>query len=405
MPFNNYSPSYVFKGAVSSENTPSEDNHLVRKQDVAGLSFISSVDSDYFSVVNGGLTASNLLISDVEVNTTDSSLANFVSNSASSANLGVGDVVILTSPTPSEMYIVKSNDGTSADDYQEIQSGLTQGEILSHISAGTGIAISNAGVISSTITQYADSDARSALSAGSGISYNSSTGQISSSITQYSDSDARSALSAGTGLTYNSSTGEFACSITQYTDANARAALSAGTGLTYNSSTGEFASSITQYTDANARAAFSAGTGITISVSGEIATSITQYTDANARAAVSVGDGLDYNSSTGVFDLATAQGLDFSSGNLEIANGDGLDFALNGDLEIDDDYFRKQFSSQSLSTSGTSLTHNLGKKYVHVSIYDSNDALVHADVSLTDANSLSITVSDALTNCTVIVSI
>ena len=128
MPFNNYSPDYVFKGQVKCDNAPSDASDLVRKQDVSGLSFISSVDSDYFSVdSNGELSASNLLISDVEVNTTDSSLANFVSNSASAANLGIGDVVILTTPTPSEMYIVKSGTGTNVSDYQEIQSGLTQG--------------------------------------------------------------------------------------------------------------------------------------------------------------------------------------------------------------------------------------------------------------------------------------
>ena len=57
-------------------------------------------------------------------------------------------------------------------------------------------------------TQYTDALARSALSAGTGISYNSSTGAISSSITQYTDALARAALStaAGSGA-YNSSTG------------------------------------------------------------------------------------------------------------------------------------------------------------------------------------------------------
>jgi hypothetical protein len=46
-------------------------------------------------------------------------------------------------------------------------------------------------------------------------------------------------LSAGTGISYNNSTGVITSSITQYTDTNARAALSftAGSGA-YNSSTG-----------------------------------------------------------------------------------------------------------------------------------------------------------------------
>ena len=55
----------------------------------------------------------------------------------------------------------------------------------------------------------------------------------------YTTARARGAVSAGTGISYNSSTGVIASTITQYTDTNARAALSftAGSGA-YNSSTG-----------------------------------------------------------------------------------------------------------------------------------------------------------------------
>jgi len=377
MPFNNYSPTYIFKGQVQSDTAPSESNDLVRKQDVAGLSFIKSVDTDYFEVdSNGALSASNLLISDVEVNTSDSSLANYVSNSASSDNLGVGDVVILTSPTPAEMYIVKANDGTSVSDYQEIQSGLSQGEVLSHISAGTGISINTSGVISSTITQYADSDARAALS-------------------------------AGTGLTYNSSTGQFACSITQYTDANAIAALSAGAGITISSG-GEIASSITQYTDANAIAALSAGAGITISSGGEIASSITQYTNSDARGAVSAGTGLSYNSLTGQFSSTITQYTDaLARAAVSAPAGSGLDYDdSTGEFSVDNGFFRITFTNESF-TAGTAKTfeHDLGEKLVHVSIYDSSDQLIHALVELVDDSNLKITTSDALTGASVVISI
>jgi len=424
MPFNNYAPQYIFKGQVQSDTAPSANNDLVRKQDVSGLSFISSVDSDYFSVDgNGELSASNLLISDVEVNTTDSSLADFVSNSASSANLGVGDVVILTSPTPSEMYIVKSGSGTNESDYQEIQSGLTQGEVLSHISAGTGINITSGGVISTTITQYEDSNARAALSAGAGISYNSSTGQISSTITQYADSNARAAVSAEAGgaLLYASSTGQFRLSINnsgglstsgslaiQFDDSTI--GLNSSNQLEFKGDTDDVSEGSTNqyFTDARARAAISATGNISYNSStGVISTTLTQYADSNARAALSVGNGLDYNSSTGVFDLATAGGLEFNEdGDLEIANGDGLTFSDSGDLEVDFGDFRFEASSQSFTANtAKTITHNLGYKYVQVSVYDSSDNLVHAEVSLTDANNLTITTSDALTGVTVIVSI
>lgn len=55
---------------------------------------------------------------------------------------------------------------------------------------------------------YTDARARSALSAGTGISYNSITGAISSTITQYTDAMARASLSAGAGISYNSTTGQ-----------------------------------------------------------------------------------------------------------------------------------------------------------------------------------------------------
>ena len=109
--------------------------------------------------------------------------------------------------------------------------------------------------------------ARDAVSAGTGISYNSTTGVIVTTITQYTDALARGAVSAGTGISYDSTTGVITNTITQYTDALARAALSVtdsgGDGsLSYNNSTG-----VITYTGPSAtevRSHFSAGTGITI---------------------------------------------------------------------------------------------------------------------------------------------
>jgi hypothetical protein len=101
-------------------------------------------------------------------------------------------------------------------------------------SASTGITLTN-GAIATTITQYTDSAARSAISAGTGIGYDSGTGVISSTITQYADSNARAAISVtdagGDGsLGYNSSTG-----VITYTGPSAsevRAHFSGGTGIT-----------------------------------------------------------------------------------------------------------------------------------------------------------------------------
>jgi len=97
---------------------------------------------------------------------------------------------------------------------------------------------------------FTDARARAAVSAGTGISYNSSTGVITSLITQYTDSLARAALSFVAGSAgYNSTTGVISIPTTTnhisegtnlfYTDTRSRAALSfvAGSGA-YNSTTG-----------------------------------------------------------------------------------------------------------------------------------------------------------------------
>ena len=87
---------------------------------------------------------------------------------------------------------------------------------------------------------YTDARTRAAVSAGTGISYNSSTGVIASTITQYADGDARSAISVtdagGDGsLAYNSSTGVI--TYTGPSAAEVRAHFSAGTGVSISSGT------------------------------------------------------------------------------------------------------------------------------------------------------------------------
>ena len=79
-----------------------------------------------------------------------------------------------------------------------------------------------------------ESTIRGLFSAGTGISYNSSTGVITNSVTQYADGDARSAISVtdagGDGsLAYNSSTGVI--TYTGPSAAEVRAHFSAGTGV------------------------------------------------------------------------------------------------------------------------------------------------------------------------------
>ena len=83
--------------------------------------------------------------------------------------------------------------------------GPSAAEVRAHITASTGISITD-GAVSTTITQYADSDARGAISVtdsgGDGsLAYNSGTGVIT--YTGPSASEVRAHLSGGTGVTYS----------------------------------------------------------------------------------------------------------------------------------------------------------------------------------------------------------
>jgi hypothetical protein len=101
---------------------------------------------------------------------------------------------------------------------------------------------------------YTDARARAAVSAGTGISYNSSTGVITNTITQYTDALARAALSftAGSGA-YNSSTGVITIPTNTNQLTNGAGFLStavtsavAGTGVSVSGATGAVTFSIGQ---------------------------------------------------------------------------------------------------------------------------------------------------------------
>jgi hypothetical protein len=135
--------------------------------------------------------------------------------------------------------VLKTN-GSGVLSFGDIPAGYSDSDARSAISVSGNLAYdSSTGVISYTEpTMYADSDARSAISAGTGISYDSSTGVITNTV-----SNTDTTYSAGTGLSLSGTT--FSSNITQYTDSDARSAISAGTGISYDSSTGVITNSST----------------------------------------------------------------------------------------------------------------------------------------------------------------
>lgn len=311
-----YNPEVTFKGGVKCDNAPTENNHLVRKQDVAGLSFIDGIadgSSSMLTVSGGKLAISNLAITDVHVDSTQTSLANFITNESSTAgDLREGDVLILTAPSDgTETYIVSGANGSSASNYTQIESPLTAAEVGAVIQSGDGITVN-----SSTATISAN------IEAGAGLSKGVSNGQITFSVDAnsdeiaegstnlyYTDSRSRSAISLETVsspdvnlMNYNSSSGEMKVLIS-----DVFAEFAAGTGLSYTD--GEY--SLNASTDDVAEGS-----------------SNLYFTNARARGALSGGTGISYTSGTGAIAISLVGGTAIGiSGDTISFNGDSDDVA------------------------------------------------------------------------------
>ena len=314
---NFFNPSVTFKGAVSSETAPTADNHLVRKQDAASLSFISSIAAGSSSMLSvneaGALSIDSLAITDVHVDNSQSSLANFVANEgAIAASLKEGDVLILTAPSDgTETYIVSGANGSAAGNYTQIESPLTAAEVGSVLQAGDGISIN-----------AANAQISANIAAGAGLSSSVSSGQITFSVNATTDgisegssnlyftqARARSSMGLATVagpdsqlLAYNSGNGEYTLPRSVV-----RGALSAGTGIAYNSTSG--AISINADSDDIAEGS-----------------SNLYFSDARARSALAAGTGISYTSGTGTIaiNLASGSGIGIS-GNTISLNADSDD--------------------------------------------------------------------------------
>ena len=268
-------------GTIAATRSLAVDSSVVRTSGTQTIAGAKTFSDD--AIFSGNLTVSG---SQTIINTTVASLADNIIELNRDA-----------SGTPSEDAGLTVNRGSSADvtlqwdesgdTWQFTNDGSTYQDMLTDSSARALISVSDAG--------------------GDGsMAYNSSTGVLT--YTGPSASEVRAHFSASTGIAI--SDGAISTTITQYADSDARGAISVtdsgGDGsLAYNSSTG-----VITYTGPSAsevRAHFTAGTGISIS-SGEISTSITQYTDALARAAISVSGDLSYNSSTGVISFTNDAG-------------------------------------------------------------------------------------------------
>ena len=364
-------PTNIFEGAVQLNSAPSADNHAVTKAYLEANSVvgIASDSANYAELVTEGgdlkLKLKPLTITDVSVDTSATSLANWIaSNYTSGDEKQEGDIIILTNVSGRAQTFIHNGGTAGTDaDWAEIEGGdVTAAEV------------------------------RAALSASAGINYNASTGEFTAD-----QAEIRALFAAGSGLSYDSSNGTYSLNVNSdgisegssnlyFTDARARSAISvSGSILSYNSGTGVISMSID---------------------TGDIAESGNLYfTDARARAAVSVsGSGLAYNSGNGQISLTAdtdvisegSSNLYFTTARAQAAisadsAAGNMATVASGQVLVAKSSFRKTFAPQNLTANTfATLNHGLGEKIIHVSAYDSSGNLIQLDVQLVDANNVKV---------------
>ena len=144
----------------------------------------------------------------------------------------------------------------------------------------------------STNLYYTDARTRAALSAGTGINFNSTNGVITNS-----SPDQTVVLTAGTGI---STSGTYPNFTITNSSPDQTVKLTAGTGI---STSGTYPNFTITNSSPDQTVTLTAGSGISVTgtyPSFTIGSTINQYTDSDARKSISAGTGISYNSTTGI---------------------------------------------------------------------------------------------------------
>jgi hypothetical protein len=169
-------------------------------------------------------------------------------------NINEGTNLYYTTTRFDDRLATKTTDNLSEGSSNQY---FTTTRARSAFSAGTGISISS-GQISSTITQYTDSNAKSAVVVDSMAGSQTDQAPSVSSVKTY--------YNAGTGISISS--GQISSTITQYTDSNAKSAAVVNSMAGSQTDQAPSVSSVKAY--------YTAGTGISIS-SGQISASLASF--------------------------------------------------------------------------------------------------------------------------------
>ena len=450
-------PTNVFEGAVQLNSSPSADNHAVTKAYLEANSVVGihSDSANYAELVTVDgekkLKLKPLTITDVSVDTTQTSLANWITANYSNGNeKQEGDIIVLTAVSGrAETYIHNGGTAGTSDDWAEIEGAdVTDAEVRGALSASSGIDYNSA-----TGEFTADQgEIRAFFAAGSGLSYDSSNGTYSlnvnsdgisegSSNLYHTSARVRSSISvSGDILAYDSGTGVISMSIDTgdvaengnlyFTNARAIAALSVGSaGAEDVQLLTKSASGVLSVLLSDVFNEFSAGTGLSWDGGGQFSLNATTsnvaegtrlyFTESRARSSLSAGNGLAYDSSTGAFSLdaetadltESASALFFTNARAQAAitadsASGNLASVTNGQVLVDIADFRTEFAPQNLTANTfATLNHGLGKKIVHVSAYDSSGNLVQLDVQLVDANNVKVKSVINVTGAEIVVSL
>ena len=444
-------PEVTFEGLIKQNGTVSNDNHVITRGYLHGnvLNGIHPDSANYASVVSDNgvdkLKIDPLTITSVTVNSTEADLADFISNVYTGSNFQEGDIVFLTSPSPTEAYIHNGGTAGTANDWELVNSGLSDAQIRSKLSASSGIDYN-----SSTGEFTADqAEIRAFFSAGTGLSYangqfslNATSDQITEGTNNlfYDDALVDGHLSGGTAIGYNAGvisftgdTGDVAeGSNLYYTDSRSRGALSVASVtspevqlLTYNSGTG-----VLSVLASDVHGVFQAGQGLTFANGvfdldantddiTELAGATNKfYADSLVDAHLSGGTAIGYNAGVISFtgdtdDVAEGANLYYTDSRVrnavqaDPAAGNLLTFdSATGDMLVALSQFRKGFQNQSLTANtGLVLTHNLGERLVHVSAMDGSGNKIELEIVYTSTTQVTVESVQNLTGIDIAVSI
>jgi len=444
-------PEIIAEGVIKQNGTVSDDAHLVTRgylhQNV--LNGIHADSANYIEVVQDGgvnkLKVKPLTVTDVTVDNTQSSFANFISNVYTGSNFQEGDIVFLAQTSPVESYIHNGGSAGTGDDWELINSGLSDAQIRAKLSASSGINY-NATTGEFTADQ---AEIQAFFSAGTGLAY--SAGQFSLNATSdqitegssnlfYSDSLVDGYLAAGQGLSYSNGVFTLAANtddITQsagatnkfYADSLVDAHLSGGTAITYNAGqisfsgdTGDVAEGTNLYfTDARARNALSVATLtndiqlLSKDTNGVLSVALSGvFNEFSAGQGLSWDGGGEFSLDANTDDItelvgATNKWYTTARVQADVGVSSNTDELINysaGEFSLRLSELRKEFSNQSLTANtALTLTHSLGKKLVHVSAMDSNSEAIDLKVVYVSTSQVAVTSTINLTGVDIAVSV